>query len=139
MIIKESVLKCVDNSGAKTIRCISLLTSADCRYATVGHIIKIVVEKYKKRKQKPHINDRDYKKSILDLKNTFFALIISVNKKNRRFGSFFFKSKRNRAVLLTKSRELFATRIKGYAVKELGNKKFLKLYSPILLAASYIV
>lgn len=51
MIQERSILKVADNSGAKTVRCFRVLGGSRKRYAVVGQIIVVSVQKAEPRKQ----------------------------------------------------------------------------------------
>ena len=52
MIQQESILKVVDNSGAKTVKCIKVLGGFQKRYAKLGDIVVVSVQKLRNRSKK---------------------------------------------------------------------------------------
>jgi large subunit ribosomal protein L14 len=49
MIQQKTILKVFDNSGAKTVRCIKVLGGFKKKYASLGDIIVVSVQKLKKK------------------------------------------------------------------------------------------
>lgn len=139
MIIKESVLSCIDNTGATKIRCIDFLDNTGRGFVTIGCIIKIVIHRCVLKKIKGHLSARDSNRLSLNLKSTYLAVIISTNVKLRRAGNFFFKTHKNRALLLNKKLEIYGTRIRGFTVKEFIKSPFFEERNKILLTSTYIM
>jgi large subunit ribosomal protein L14 len=108
MIVQETYLLVKDNSGINYAKCIKVLGISKKKYANVGDMIKVAVnKKYKRNKKK--------------LKsNMYFAIVISVNKKIQRKNGIFIKAKNNSIICLS-----LDTRLKIY--KFLGNKIRLRL------------
>ena len=52
MIQQESILKVVDNSGAKKVKCIKVLGGFKKRYAGLGDIIVVSVQRLRKKSKK---------------------------------------------------------------------------------------
>ena len=52
MIQQKTILKVFDNSGAKTVRCIKVLGGFKKRYASLGDIIVVSVQKLRNRSKK---------------------------------------------------------------------------------------
>lgn len=52
MIQQQTNLKVIDNSGAKTAKCIKVLGGAKKKYATLGDFIVISVQKLRKKSKK---------------------------------------------------------------------------------------
>lgn len=120
MIQQESVLKVVDNSGAKTVKCIKVLGGFKKRYAGLGDIIVVSVQQLRNKS----------KKTSKVLKGGVFRALV-VRTKNvfkKKDGSSFFLQE-NSAVLINKQGNPIGTRILGPIPKLLKKKKFLKFAS----------
>lgn len=103
MILKESKLRCVDNSGARVVRCINFLKGTGGGYIGVGAIIKVAIQRYRDRRKLG--GGEEERKPMLNLKATYFALVVSVRRNTRRFGNFFFKAGANRVILIKKKKK----------------------------------
>ena len=120
MIQQESILKVVDNSGAKTVKCIKVLGGFKKRYAGLGDIIVVSVQQ---------LRNKSKKTSKVLKGGVFRALIVRTkNSFNKKDGSFFFLQE-NSAVLINKQGNPIGTRILGPIPKLLKKKKFLKFVS----------
>ena len=120
MIQQESILKVVDNSGAKTVKCIKVLGGFKKRYAGLGDIIVVSVQQLRNKS----------KKTSKVLKGGVFRALVVRTKKvfNKKDGSSFFLQE-NSAVLINKQGNPIGTRILGPIPKLLKKKKFLKFAS----------
>jgi len=120
MIQQESILKVVDNSGAKTVKCIKVLGGFKKRYAGLGDIIVVSVQQ---------LRNKSKKTSKVLKGGVFRALIVRTkNSFNKKDGSSFFLQE-NSAVLINKQGNPIGTRILGPIPKLLKKKKFLKFVS----------
>lgn len=106
MICVGSILKSADNSGAKKIKCIKVLSNSPKGYAKLGQIVIVVVQKLKQKKK-------------LEKKKMYFGLIISLKKKTRRNDGSFLKNDANRVLLLTDTFKFIGTRVYGPICKEI--------------------
>ena len=75
MIQQQTILKVADNSGAKTVKCIKILGGYKKKYAKLGDIIIISVQKLR---NKAKLTSKVKKGGI------YKALIIRTKSKNRK-------------------------------------------------------
>jgi large subunit ribosomal protein L14 len=120
MIQQESILKVVDNSGAKTVKCIKVLGGFKKRYAGLGDIIVVSVQQLRNKSKKTSkvLKGGVFRALVVRTKNVF----------NKKDGSSFFLQE-NSAVLINKQGNPIGTRILGPIPKLLKKKKFLKFVS----------
>ena len=116
MIQMSSILDVADNSGAKRIRCISLLGGSSGQYGQIGDIIKASVQEA--------TPEGDIKKG-----NVIRAVIVRTNKEYRRKDGTYIKFDGNAAVLINEAKEPMGTRVFGPVARELRDKKFMKIIS----------
>jgi len=120
MIQTQSILTIVDNSGAKTAKCIKVLGGFQRRYAYIGNTIVVAVQK---------IRSKNKSKSKVKKGEVIRAIIIRTKfKKNKKDGSSFMFAL-NAGVLINKQNKPIATRILGPVTKELKTNKFMKVAS----------
>ena len=118
MIQIGSYLKVVDNSGARFAYCIRVGGGNKRRYAYLGDIILVVVNRLRKKR-------RQFSK--LKQGQVVNALVVrtKINK------NYFFNDKisffENSIVLLNKKSQLFGTRIFGLLPKKLRYSRFMKI------------
>lgn len=120
MIQQRSVLKVVDNSGAKIVRCIKVLGGFKKRYAHLGDIIVVSVQQLRNKS----------KKTSKVLKGHVFRALVVRTKTNKvkKDGSFVILQE-NSVVLINKQGNPIGTRILGPISKTLKKKKFTKFIS----------
>jgi large subunit ribosomal protein L14 len=120
MIQQRSVLKVVDNSGAKSVRCIKVLGGFKKRYAHLGDIIVVSVQQLRNKS----------KKTSKVLKGHVFRALVVRTKTNKvkKDGSFVILQE-NSVVLINKQGNPIGTRILGPISKTLKKKKFTKFIS----------
>lgn len=116
MIQMSSILDVADNSGAKKIRCISLLGGSAGRYGQIGDIIKASVQEA--------TPVGEIKKG-----NVVRAVIVRTSKEHRRKDGTYIKFDGNAAVLINEAKEPLGTRVFGPVARELRDKKFMKIVS----------
>jgi large subunit ribosomal protein L14 len=116
MIQKETRLKVADNSGARSILCISVLGGSGRRYARVGDIIVATV--------KQAIPRAAVKKS-----DVVKAVVVRTAKAYRRRDGSYIKFDDNAAVILSDRNNPKGTRIFGPVAMELREKNFMKIVS----------
>lgn len=120
MIQTQTILKVVDNSGAKIAKCIKVLGGFHKRYANLGDLIVVSVQELRNRSKK---TSKVMKGSV------FRALVIKVKKKcNKKDGSTF-TLKENAVVLINKQGNLVGSRILSSIPRILKKKKFMKFVS----------
>jgi large subunit ribosomal protein L14 len=120
MIQQRTILKVSDNSGAKTVRCIKVLGGFKKKYAKLGDIIVVSVQK---------LRNKSKKTSKVRQKEVYKALIIrtkvGLTKKNGTNIMF----KENAVSLMNKQGNPVGTRIIGPIPKSLKTKKLQKFIS----------
>jgi large subunit ribosomal protein L14 len=120
MIQQRSVLKVVDNSGAKIVRCIKVLGGFKKRYAYLGDIIVVSVQQ---------LRNKSKKTSKVLKGHVFRALVVRTKtNKQRKDGSSVILQE-NSVVLINKQGNPIGTRIVGPISKTLKKKKFTKFIS----------
>jgi len=120
MVQQQTILKVSDNSGAKTVKCIKVLNGFKKKYAALGDIIIVSVQKLRNKLKK---NSKVKKKEI------YKALIIRTKVFLRKKAGLSIRFKENSVVLLNTQGNPVGTRIVGPLPKELKNKNFQKIIS----------
>lgn len=119
MIQKNTLLKILDNSGGRVARCVHVY---DQKKGKIGDIILVSIQKIKQKKI--------ISKSKIKVENhmLYKALIIETKSRIFRKDGMSINYNTNGIVLLTRSNlKLICTRILGTLLKELRNKKYMKL------------
>ena len=116
MIQQESRLKVADNTGAKEILCIRVLGGSGRRYAGIGDIIVATV--------KDAIPGGNVKRG-----EVVKAVVVRTIKERRRADGSYIKFDENAAVIIKNDNEPRGTRIFGPVVRELREKRFMKIVS----------
>ncbi len=117
VILKETFLKVVDNSGGRLAKCIHVYGN---RGGNIGDKILISMQKIKNR--------NPLLKLKIENHNLYKGLIVQTKKGILRNDGSKLIFNKNSIVLLTMSNEkLIGTRILCPLVKELKNKKFIKI------------
>ena len=120
MIQQQTVLKVIDNSGAKIVKCIKILGGFKKRYARLGDLVVVSVQQ---------LRNKSKKTSKVSKGEIFRALIVRTKKKySRKDGSLFFLQE-NAVVLINKQGNPIGTRILGPIPKILKKTKFMKFVS----------
>jgi large subunit ribosomal protein L14 len=118
MIQNGSYLNVIDNSGAKTIFCIKVLSGYKRRYAGIGDLIVVSIKSLRTKRR----STSKTKKGEI-----YRALIIRTKVFNNQFSgnkvSFF----ENSAVLLNKQNKFIGTRVFGSVPKLFRYTKHLKI------------
>lgn len=122
MIQQQTILKVSDNSGAKTVKCIKILGGVKKRYAKLGNIIIVSVQKLRKKSKKT---------SKVKKGSVYKALIIKTKKKQKKKdgSTIYFDSEKNSVVLINKKGNPIATRITEPITSLLRKKKLNKFIS----------
>lgn len=120
MIQQETILKVTDNSGAKTVKCIKILGGFKRRYAKMGDIIVVSIQKLRNKSKK---TSKVLKGDVLK------ALILKTKKKYKKKDGSTFYLKENAVTLLNKQNTPIGSRIVGPVSKTLKKKKLLKILS----------
>jgi large subunit ribosomal protein L14 len=114
MIQERSILKVVDNSGAKIVRCFRILGATRRRYAGVGDIIVASVQSAEPRKP---VKKKDIVK----------VLVVRTKKPLRRKDGSYVRFDENAVVLVDAKKEPVATRVFGPLPREIKERGFEKL------------
>jgi large subunit ribosomal protein L14 len=114
MIQHRTMLKVVDNTGAKIIQCIQVLVGSKRKWGQIGDIIVAVVKEAEPRRQvKEHEIVR--------------AVIVRQKKSYRRSDGSYIRFDDNAAVILEAKKEPKGGRILGPLPRELKEKGFEKI------------
>ena len=116
MIQPQSRLKVADNTGAKEIMCIRIISGSAKRYAEIGDIIKASV-----KVATP--NGQVKKGDVVD------AVIVRVSKEYVRRDGSHIRFDENAAVILAAGNNPRGTRVFGPVARELREKNFSRLIS----------
>ena len=118
MIQNRSILKVIDNSGAKYIRCLKVLNKKKLGY--LGDlIIGSVLSLRRGRGRKIRVKRKDL----------CLGIISSVKYRKQRLGGSFIKSDVNSVILLNRNKRPIGNRVFGLSYKELRLKKKFKTLS----------
>ncbi len=115
MIQTETRLTVADNSGAKSVLCISILGGSKKRYATIGDKIVVAV--------KSALPSGDIKKGTVSK-----AVVVRTSKEIRRNDGSYIRFDDNACVLFNNAGEIRGTRIFGPVASELRDK-YMKIVS----------
>lgn len=116
MIQPQTLLKVADNTGAKVIMCIGILSGSAKGYAVVGDVIKASV-----KVAAP--NGQVKKGDVVE------AVVVRVAKEYWRPDGSHIRFDENAAVILAPGNNPRGTRIFGPVARELREKNFLRLVS----------
>lgn len=119
MIQQQTILKVADNSGAKTVKCIKVLGGFQKKYAKLGNIIVVSVQKLRKKSKKI---------SKVKKGGVYRALIVKTKtKQTKKDGSTScFNTDKSSVVLISKKGNPIATRITEPMPFALRKKKLTK-------------
>jgi len=120
MIQQQTILKVSDNSGAKTVKCIKVLGGFKKKYARLGDIIIVSIQKLRNKLKKT---------SKVKKKEIHKALIIRTKICCIRKDGFNTLFNKNSVVLINTQGNPIGTRILGPLSKELKHKGFQKFIS----------
>lgn len=123
MIQPQTILKVLDNSGAKTVKCIKILEGFKKRFAKLGDIIIVSVQE---------LRNKEKLTSKIKKKEIFKALIIQTKKKIKKKDgliTFINNKNKNSVVLLNKKGNPIATRIVTSVPTIFKKKKLSKILS----------
>ena len=116
MVQPQSIVNIADNSGAKIGRVFKVLGSSKKRYAEIGDIVVLSVQKAEPRKGVK-------KKDVLQ------AVVVRQRKATRRKDGSYIRFDDNAVVILNASDEPRGTRIFGPVARELRDKGYMKIIS----------
>lgn len=116
MIQMQTMLDVADNTGAKTARCIKVLGSSRRRYAGLGDVIVVAVQKVAPNGAVKH---GDVVKGV----------IVRTRKSARRADGSYVRFDSNAIVLVDNENNPKGTRIFGAVARELRDRRFMKIIS----------
>jgi large subunit ribosomal protein L14 len=116
MIQQQSYLNVADNSGARKIMCLRVLSTGNCRYGGIGDVIIAVV--------KDAIPNMAVKKSDI-----VRAVIVRTRQSLRRESGMSIRFDDNAAVIINKDNNPRGTRVFGPVARELRDRNFTKIIS----------
>ena len=116
MVQQESILKIVDNSGARRALVIRVLGGSRRRYAGLGDTVVVTI--------KDALPTGQVKKGEVAK-----AVVVRTAKETRRKDGSYIRFDENAAVLITDTGEPRGTRIFGPVGRELREKRFMKIVS----------
>jgi len=114
MIQPQTILKVIDNSGAKVIRCFRVLGGTRRRYAEIGDLIIASVQIAEPR--------REVKK-----KAVVRAIVVRQKKAFRRKDGSYIRFNENAAVLINEKKEPLGNRIFGPVPREMKERGYGKI------------
>lgn len=120
MIQQQTILKVLDNSGAKLVQCIKILGGFKKRYANLGDTIVVSVKELRNRSRK---TTKVLKGGV------FHALVVNVKRPLKKKDGSFFIQEKNSVILLNKQKNPVGSRILSPIPKNLKKKKFMKFVS----------
>jgi large subunit ribosomal protein L14 len=116
MIQVQTILKVADNTGVKKVMCIKVLGGSKRRYARVADIIVCSIKEI--------IPTSKMNKGAI-----VRAVVVRTAKETRRKDGSYIRFDDNSVVLIGKNNEPIGTRVFGSIVRELREKKFMKIIS----------
>lgn len=116
MIQMQTMLDVADNTGAKTARCIKVLGSSRRRYAGLGDIIVVAVQKVLPNGAIKH-------------GQVVKGVIVRTKKSARRADGSYVRFDSNAIVLIDNDNNPRGTRIFGAVARELRDRRFMKIIS----------
>jgi len=120
MIQQQTILRVADNSGAKIVKCIKVLGGLKKRYAYLGDMIVISVQK---------LRNKSKKTSKVSKGGVFRALVIRTKTRCGKKDGSSFMLQENSVILISRQGNPIGTRILGPVPKILKKKKFMKFIS----------
>jgi large subunit ribosomal protein L14 len=120
MIQTQTIVDVVDNSGAKSLRCIKVFGGFKKRYGVLGSVIRASIQE---------LRHKSNKKSGFKKGDLVFALVVKVRSKSKRKDGQFFNSFKNSAVIIDKNLKPLSTRILIPICNEFRQKNSAKLVS----------
>ena len=116
MIQMQTLLDVADNSGAKVVRCIKVLGGTKRRFAGLGDVIVVSVQKA-------------IPGSPVKTGTVVRGVVVRCRKETRRDDGSYVKFDRNAIVLLDADNNPRGTRIFGAVARELRERRFMKIIS----------
>lgn len=116
MVQKETILRCADNSGARTLNVFQVMGGSKKRYATLGDIVTCSV-------RDSAVNGTVKKKQVVK------AVIVRCRNIVRRPDGTTIRFDDNAAVLIKPDGNPIGTRVFGPVARELRAKNYMKIIS----------
>ena len=116
MLQMQSVVDVADNSGAKTARCIKVLGGSSRRYARIGDIVVVSVQ-------------RALPAAVVKRKAVLKGVVVRTRQGVRRGDGSHVRFDTNAIVLIDADFSPRGTRIFGAVPRELRQKRFMKIIS----------
>ncbi|MCX7398748.1 MAG: 50S ribosomal protein L14 [Planctomycetales bacterium] len=116
MIQMQTLLDVADNSGAKTARCIKVLGGTRRRYAGLGDIVVVSVQKA-------------LAGSAIKSGSVVKGVVVRTRKAARRADGSYVKFDRNAIVIVDNDGNPKGTRIFGAVARELRERRYMKIVS----------
>ena len=116
MIQLQTLLDVADNSGAKTARCIKVLGGTRRRYAGLGDIVVVSVQKA-------------LAGSAIKSGSVVKGVVVRTRKAARRADGSYVKFDRNAIVIVDNDGNPKGTRIFGAVARELRERRYMKIVS----------
>jgi len=116
MIQMQTLLDVADNSGAKVVRCIKVLGGTKKRFAGLGDVIVVSIQKAMPG-------------SPVKTGTVVKGVVVRCRKATRRPDGSYVKFDRNAIVLVEEDGSPRGTRIFGAVARELRERKFMKIIS----------
>src|SRR3972149_3426619 len=117
MIQPQSIVQIADNSGAKIGRVFKVLGSSKKRYASIGELVVLSVQRAEPRK-------------AVKKKDVLFAVVVRQRAPFRRKDGTYVRFDENAVVILDNAKkEPMAGRVFGPVPREIGEKGFQKIIS----------
>jgi len=116
MIQMQTVLDVADNSGAKLVRCIKVLGGTRRRYAGLGDVVVLSVQK-------------SLPGSAVKSGTVVRGVVVRCRQATRREDGSYVRFDRNAVVLVDKDGNPRGTRIFGAVARELRDRRYMKIVS----------
>ena len=116
VVQRQTLLDVADNSGAKSARCIKVLGGTRRRYAGLGDIVVVSVQKA-------------IAGSAIKAGSVVKGVVVRVRKSARRADGSYVRFDRNAIVIVDNDGNPKGTRIFGAVARELRDRKFMKIVS----------
>ena len=116
MVQRQTILKCADNTGAKTMMCIQVKGGSVRRSGSIGDVI---VASVKKADPDGSVKKGDVVK----------AVIVRTKKEIRRADGTYIRFDDNAAVIIGSDKSPKGTRIFGHVARELRDKGYMQIIS----------
>lgn len=116
MIQMQTMVDVADNSGARTARCIKVLGGTRRRYAALGDIVVVSVQK-------------SIAGGAVKSGTVVKGVVVRCKKASRRPDGSYVRFDRNAVVIIDNDGNPRGTRIFGAVARELRDRKFMKIVS----------